>query len=494
MASSSAIYNANSPYETLISSMITIERQPQLRLKDERNEQNRMNGVLSDLHSKLSALHTLLKRFSDPLSNPFGSRGVATSATAFSATAAETAMFGAHTLKVERLASADTRISQQFTSSGNSLRAFFDSNGAQTFTIQVASPTIDDTSRRVDVTVTIDPTGSTDAEILKEISAAINAAMNDAAADGTIKKAEVAGASVVNETADTARLSLRSGQTGFANRLEFGDSAAGLLALLGVTNDAVATGTGGGQVVAVGTSETDSELNSKFVLDGLTLYRSKNEVSDAIDGVTIQLKQVMTEPASFTVEPNAEASKKEINDFIKSYNEILAFIKGKSSIDADAGVRGDFANESAYTELRFGMRMDVVGRVSSQPAEAPTYITDLGIEIASDGSLSIKDAEKLTAALQKDPDAVRSLFAGSDGIAKRLETRIEKYVGINGFIKSRQKVIDERIRRYDKRIADMDDQLARRETQLRMQFAKLQETIALLQGQQQMLFGYVMGY
>lgn len=493
MASSSAVYNANSPYEMLISSMITIERQPQLRLKDERSEQNRMNGVLSDLHSKLSAFHSLVKRFDDPFSNPFGSRGVASNSTAFSASASESSVFGAHTLKVERLASTDNRISQQFGSTGNSLRAFFDSNGAQTFTVQIASPTSDDANHRVDVSITVDPAGTTDAEILKEISSAINTSMNTAAADGTVKKAEIANSSVVNETSDTSRLSLRSGQTGFANRLLFGDSAAGLLGFLGVTNDTLAAGTGGGQVVAVGTSETDSELNSKFVLNGLTLYRSKNEVPDALDGVTIQLKQVMTDPSSFTVEPNAEVAQKEVNDFIKSYNDILNFIKGKSTIDADAGIRGDFANDSAYRELRFGMRMDIVGRVSSQPAEAPAYITDLGIEIGSDGSLSIKDSETLLSALHKDPEAVRSLFSGTDGIAKRLETRIDQFVGTNGLIKGRQKVIDERIRRYDQRITDMDDHLARRETQLRMQFAKLQETVALLQGQQQMLFGYVMG-
>src|SRR5690606_26141938 len=123
--------------------------------------------------------------------------------------------------------------------------------------ISVAHPTEDDPNNRVSVNVTVDPSGTTDEEILKEINAAINSAMQAAIEAGEISSSERAHASVVNETNSTTRLSLRSAATGFTHRLEFGDSADGLLALLEVNADALQEGPSGGQVTHVGTNEID---------------------------------------------------------------------------------------------------------------------------------------------------------------------------------------------------------------------------------------------
>ncbi len=488
-----SVYRANDPYEQLISAILAIESQPKLDLQAKKAEQERLKGVMNDFDSKLSALHSLLKTLTDPLAQPFQSKSATTSATEFTVTASDTASPGTHTLEVRRLASADTRISKQYTSGGTSLRSFFDTNGAQTFTIRVASPTDTDPNNRVDIQVTVNPTGTTDEEILNEIATAINNAFQAAVDAGTIKADERAYASVINETSSTARLSLRSGKTGFTYRLEFVDSAAGLLTTLELNNNVVATGTGGGQVKYVGTSETDSELNSQFVLDGLTLYRDANRVTDALTGVTLEFKQVSTAPAEFTIAPDVENIKAQIEDFIQKYNDVLTYITGKSKVDGATETRGDFAGDPVFSGLRFTLRNEVVRKVNGQPTEGPHYITDLGITINNDGTLSLTDESALLAAVERNPQAVESLFSGSDGIATRLLTLLEAYVKTGGIIDQRQNTIESSIRRLDDRIAALEDQLARREEQLRAQFARLQETIALFQGQQQFLGGFLFG-
>src|SRR5690606_12351559 len=111
------------------------------------------------------------------------------------------------------------------------------------------------------------------------------------------------------ETTSTARLTLKSGQTGYTNRLSFLDSAGGLLAMLEINAGVVASGTGGGQVASIGTSEMDSELNSVFVLNGLTIYRDSNTVSDALTDVTINLKEAGTGPREFNVDADQNGIK-----------------------------------------------------------------------------------------------------------------------------------------------------------------------------------------
>lgn len=493
MASITSLASSGDPYEQLISQVIRIEREPQFELRDRRNEEKRFKAVLGDFDSKLSELHGQLKSFTDPFASPFEARAATglDDAAGFSVAATDDAAFGNHAVEVERLAAADTRISKQLQASGTTLRDFFDQNGAQTFSLQVASPTEDDPENRVAVDVSVDPTGATDEEILGEISGAVTTAMADAASDDRIKRTERPSASVINETSDTARLSLRSGETGFAGRLEFEDSAGGLLAALGVTNDAVAEGTGGGQVTAVGTSETDSQLNSKFTLDGLTLYRSSNQVADALDGLTLDLKKAGEPKAAFSVAPDAESIKEDVTGFIDKYNGVLGFIQRKGNVDGETGARGDFAGERAFTNLRFNMRNDAVRTVPGQPAGSPSSLQNLGIEIQRDGTLKLEDEDALVAAIEKDSAAVQSLFASDDGVATRLEERLNRFVRAGGVIDNREKSVDRSVRRLDNRIERWDERLTSREEILRKQFSELRSAISVFQGQQQFLGGFL---
>ena len=488
-------FNANDPYEQLITQTIRLERAPQQRLEQQRSQQQRFKKVLGDFDSKLSALHGRLKSFTDAFSNPFAGRAAQTSAESFGVSASADAATGSHTLQVERLASADVRISERLQAGGTSLRSFFDAQGAQTFSIDVAHPTADDPAARTSISVTVDPAGATDEEILQQIDGAIGAAMDAAVDAGTLKRSERAQASVVNETTGTARLSLRSGQTGYANRLAFTDSAGGLLSRLQITNDAVAEGAGGGQVNAVGTNETDSSLNSKFTLDGLTLYRSTNRVDDAVDGLTLTLNEAGAPAAAFNVAPDAEGIKGEVSSFIEQYNGVLKFIEDKAKVDGETGERGDFAGERTITGLRFGMRSDVARAVPGPAGSDLRTLTDLGLSVERDGTLSLDDEDALLAAVEKDPDAVRRLFAGdeeagTEGIATRLLGRVERFTSTGGFIDNREKSIDEGVRRLDTRISDWDDRLSSRENQLRNQYAQLQETIAALEGQQRSISSF----
>ncbi len=492
MPSVTSLASAGDPYEQLISQIIRLEREPQFELKDRRNEEKRFKAVLGDFDSKLSELHGQLKSFTDPFASPFEARAATglDEASAFSVTTTDEAAFGNHAVAVERLASADTRLSKQFQAGGTALRSFFDANGAQTFTLQVASPTEDDPENRVAVDVTVDPAGATDEEILSEIDQAITTTMADAASDDLIKRAERPGASVVKETSGTARLSLRSGETGFAGRLQFTDSADGLLAALEIDTDAVAAGTGGGQVTAVGTSETDSALNSKFTLDGLTLYRSSNQVSDALDGLTLDLKKAGDPEAAFRIAPDAESIKEDVTAFVDKYNGVLSFIQRKGNIDGEAGTRGDFAGERAFTNLRFNMRNDVVRSVPGQPAGGPSALRDLGIEIGRDGTLTLEDEDALVAAIEKDSAAVQRLFAGDDGVATRLENRLDRFVRAGGVIDNREKSVDRSVRRLDNRIQDWEKRLASRQELLRKQFNELRSAINVFQSQQQFIGGF----
>jgi flagellar hook-associated protein 2 len=486
-----SVTRGDSPYEMLIQSIITIEGQPKQKLLGEKKDQERLKGVMSDFSKKLTDLQAAIKKLSDPNTPLFGARTGSTSSSAFSVSVTDRASLGNHMIEIQRLATSDTRVSRQFDRGGSDLSAYV---GQHTFSIEVSSPTSDEPTRRVSIDVTADIGAGSDADILDQVRTAVGEAMRTAADAGTIKHSEIPSASIVNETSTTSRLSLRSASTGFEGRLSFTDSQSGLLAVLQIGHQGPVEGTSGGQTRLVGTSETDSELNARFSLDGLTLYRSSNRVIDALPGVTLDLKQVSPPGGeAFSVEVDADGVKQGVTDFIKKYNDLLTYIETKSRVDADANTRGDFAGDSTIRGLRMSLRNEMIRSVSGVPGDFPTALADLGITIERDGKLTLSDESKLTETVASNRDGVQTMFAGSDGLAGRLEARMDRFLGSGGLISERQKGIDARIKRLDDRVKTFETTLSRREDALRLQFAKMQETIAVLQGQQNFFMSYFQG-
>ena len=177
----------NSNMERLIQTILQIESEPRFRYEAKKAELQKRNTIISDLDSKLSALQSIAEKLTDPLTDHFASKSVSTSdSNIFSASAESSALVSNHDVFIERLASSDTRVSQQYSELGTDLTTFFGSNGAQTFQIEVAHPTDEDSSNRVAIDVTVDASGTTNDAILDEIAIAINDAMSQAVTDETI--------------------------------------------------------------------------------------------------------------------------------------------------------------------------------------------------------------------------------------------------------------------------------------------------------------------
>ncbi len=476
-------------YQQLINSIILSEKSPQLRMEQKKSDLKVYKGVLTDMGTKLSSLESALKTFTSETSNPFEASTAASAGegSSFGVTSGSDAALGTHTLQVDRLAQTDTRVSQQYTSEATDLVG----SGSQTFDITVASPTDDDPENRETISVTVDPAGTTNEEVLEEIAASINTAMANAVDDGTLETNQKAQASVVMESSGTVRLSLRSGQTGYTNRLGL---SGGLLDTLQVTRDSTDTTTGGGQIYDVGTSATDSRLNSQFVLDGLTLYRDSNSVDDALNDVTLDLQQADGEQYTFSVDTDSESIKKDVENFIKTFNDVQTYLKEKTKVDPEADSRGAFAGESAIRFLRYNLRNDAVGTVSGLPDDAPSSFTEVGIELDDNGLLELSDADKLIEAATTNPAALQELFGGDNGLATQMLQKVDGYTGAGGIVSERKESVDSQIRRIDDKVSTFEARLERRREQLTEQFARVQRIQQESFSQQQALAGFFGGF
>ena len=477
--------NSSSSLDRLINTIIALEARPRDALEDKKNELNERSSILSDLDSKLSTLNSLAERLTDPITDYFAAKTASSSDTdIFTASATSSALVGSHDITIQRLAATDTRVSKQYTDTGTDLRSFFDTNGSQTFQIEVAHPTSSDSNNRVNISVTVNPTSTNNDDILDEIALAVNNAMSSAVTAGTIDADEKVTASVVSEESGKSRLIFRSGQSGYTYRLDFTDSTNSLLSTLEISNNVQSSGTSGGYITPIGTSASNSQLNAELQVDGLTFYRDSNTISDILTGVTITLKNVTTTTETLQIAADISAVKKEVEDFLNAYNDVLAFLHSNTTVDADTQVRGPLASDSTFRGLRTTLRSIMTGQVTSVQSGNPDYLFEIGITAADDGTLTLTDEDAFESALAKGSNAISDLFNSANGIATQINSLVEDYIKVGGIIDESQDSITDRIESLDNRIARVDERLQKREDQLRTQFAKMQEIVTVLQRQQ----------
>lgn len=205
-----------------------------------------------------------------------------------------------------------------------------------------------------------------------------------------------------------------------------------------------------------------------------TLYTNLKSFIDDYNTIVKSLYTKITEnkPTDETYAPLTDAQKKEMSETqIDAWN-----VKAKQGL-----MHGDMILDSLDTGMRRAMT-DMVSSVS-------TALSQIGIstkEYGEDGQLII-DETTLKNALANNSDKVASMFTGSDGIANRLKTVIDKNIGTyggNGILINEagnvdsttvdSSVLTKQIDDYNTQITDLKDRLKTEQDRYYNEFTQLE--------------------
>jgi flagellar hook-associated protein 2 len=492
-----SMFSSSNSVENLVYQYMRFEQGPRNRILDRQDQLNGKKSILSKLDSKLSALYSSSDRLSDSVINYFDVNKASSSNEDYlTVSASSNASAGIFSVNINRLATADTRVSRQYDSGSNN---FNNIASDQTFSISLAHPTSEDEENRVSVSVTIDADtfqGSSQ-EVLEEIMNQINSSINTAVVNDELEAEEKISASVVSESDGKSRLVLRSNQTGFNNRMIFSDSEDGILSTLGVliTNGKYdSDGHDYGYMTEVGTNDTDSGLNSIIEVDGLTYYRDENQITDAISGLTIDLISTTTSTQTITVENDDDSVRNEIQDFMNSYNEAISYLKEKSQINPDTLVRGELSGDYSYKALHSDLLSLPLNSIDSPSSAEYSSLYSIGIGFSDDGRMTFTDEDKFNEALSISTKLVSDIFNASDGIATVINEKVKNFTESGGVISSSKSTIDSNLLYLSRSLKRVEDQLAAKEKRYRDEFARLQQTMSALNDQMGSLSMFTGGY
>ncbi|BBP03865.1 hypothetical protein TPL01_04440 [Sulfuriferula plumbiphila] len=210
-------------------------------------------------------------------------------------------------------------------------------------------------------------------------------------------------ATIVNDgSASPYRLVLTDNTTGKTNSMKI--SVSGDATISSLLSQDPANNTG--QAL----SETVTAQNANFKIDGVAVTKTTNTISDAIQGVTLNLtKTNVGSPTNITVARDTGSVTKAVNAFVAAYNSINQTLSDASAYNATtkqaAILNGDPSVSLIQNQIRRVLSTPVAGGAS-----AFTLLPQLGVTFQKDGSLAV-DSTKLQSAVTSNFSDIAGLFA-----------------------------------------------------------------------------------
>jgi flagellar hook-associated protein 2 len=156
-------------------------------------------------------------------------------------------------------------------------------------------------------------------------------------------------------------------------------------------------------------NEIQTAQDAQITVDGVTVSRSSNSISDLIDGITLDLRQADPgQTHTVTVSQDTGAVINNVSSILDTYNSIVDNLNAGQSWDAETGQGGVYFGDPAVQMLQDGLHAAVMNPVDSL-AGGLSLPSEIGITTDQSGHLQL-DQAAFTEALAENPLAVGRMF------------------------------------------------------------------------------------
>jgi flagellar hook-associated protein 2 len=425
--------------DAIVTSLMAIERRPVDRLQRSADLAGARLAGLADMRSRLAVLRGVEQTLRG--AGVFTPRPLATSSDAARvvATATTGAVKASFAVTVTALARSDVRTQSTSLIAAAAADTLHVATGAATFDVAVAA-----------------------GDSIGTIASKINGA------NGGVSASVVEG-----------RLRLTARETGAAN--------------------AVALSSDGSLASDLGLVVTLAGQDAQFTVDGAARTSASNRVTDAIPGVSLDLRGATgASPVTIASDPaavDAEGVIAKAKAFVAAYNGTVDALRAAVAERPDPAGTGSvsigaFSSDGLYTDILAGLNRavhDPVAGLGSTRNQAATVGLSSG---AATGAMTadslsgrlVLDEGKLRDALAADPEGVAALLGGDapQGIASRLDSVLDRFTGASGALSGRVAAETARQSGYRASITQAGVRLTQRESLLRTQFAAMERNLGQL--------------
>jgi flagellar hook-associated protein 2 len=238
---------------------------------------------------------------------------------------------------------------------------------------------------------------------------------------------------------------------------------------------------------------TTSGQNAKFELDGMSIERDSNTVTDVVDGTTFNLNKVSDSHVTLSLTNDTSKITSAVQDMVNSYNTLMSTISSDLSVGDPTqtnNTTGPLAGDNDLIQLQSSLSSLIT---NPNVAGSTMNASSVGISfVDKNGTLGV-DTDKLQAAINNDPTAVKNFFysakttasglvtISSSGYSQGVLDLVNKYLsGVTGALTANKSIIQIKTDGYQSQIKDLNSQISDFENTLEMQKQQYIDTFTRL--------------
>jgi len=373
----------------IVNQLMTLERKPLTALDSKEAGYQSKLSAYGSLKSSLSSLQSAMDALASPAR--FSAVKAALSDSSLSALTADPAIAkpGSYSVEIQTLARAQKLKSTSFESVNDNV-------GSGTVTIQFGT--------YANGGFTLNPDKAAKQIIIADDNsslAAVRDAINSADAGVT--------ASIINDGTGN-RLILGSQDTGLSNalRISVSDSDGQHTDTSGLSRLSFDASTGGTQNM----TQSVAAQNATLIVDGVTVSKASDIISDVIDGVTLRLSKASPgSPAILSITRDTSTATASVANFVNAFNATYGTVKTLGAYNPETRVAGVLQGDATLRSMQTRLR-DLINTPLTLPVGGLTSLSDAGIAFQKDGSLTL-DNNRLQKVLADPEKNIASLFAST---------------------------------------------------------------------------------
>lgn len=454
MAITSAGIGSGLDVERIISQLTSLEKRPLMLLQGKVAEINTRMSTVGQIKAQVAALADAARKLS--LDSSWSGVTLSSSnSTLVTGTATSAATPTSFSVEVQQLAKAQST-SSTAVAAGTAM-------GTGTFSIQLgtwstASPPVFTPGAAAAVNVTIGAGEDSLASIVSKINGA------NAGVTATVLK-----------DASGERLLVRSNSTGEASGFRMqvtGDSGGTNTDDTGLSRLAFDPNTTPAYGMAANAYQRG--LDTKATINGIAVTSANSQLVDSIPGVTLDLLALTTSAVTVTVSADTAAMRKNVMDFMASYNSLSKTLAEATKYDEATKTPGIMQGDTVVVNLQNALR-GLLG--SSSVGSTFARLADVGLDMQRGGMLTLSSS-KFDAAL-KDLPNLKKLFtadnsnAQTNGFGLKVKAFADGLLATGGTVSNKTNALESALKRNSQEQNRVNMRVAQVEKQLRRQYSAL---------------------
>ena len=226
--------------------------------------------------------------------------------------------------------------------------------------------------------------------------------------------------------------------------------------------------------------------DASLTVDGISITRSSNSISDIITGMTINLLDSTNSTGTVSITTDSSQAETKLRTLVTAFNSAMTVFDTLSNPDATGENAGVLSGDSSLRSIENKIK-DLFIQTSSTPGTSLSYLSDMGIEMTRSGVLEINETTFATALtsnyadirkiVSADTDNQSTVGTASRGIAGDALVILDEFLSSTGVLESRTTNNETRIADYQEDLVELDRRMQAIYERYLRQFTAMEQAI-----------------